>query len=89
MMDTILLTLVILLLIVSLILIVKSAKRFRGRFLFITIGAGAVAGFLGRLVLNMWGKVVFTVVVAILLVLLLAILALVGRQEPPDSPSHD
>ena len=86
-MDTILLALIFLLLIVSLISIVKSAKRFRGRFLFITIGAGAVAGFLGRLVLNMWGQVVFTVVVAILLVLLLAILALVGRQEPPDS--HD
>ena len=89
MIDTILLALIFVLLIVSLILIVKSAKRFRGRFLFITIGAGAVAGFLGRLVLNVWGKVVFSVVVAILLVLLLAILALVGRQEPPDSPSHD
>ena len=89
MIDTILLTLIFVLLIVSLILIVKSAKRFRGRFLFITIGAGAVAGFLGRLVLNMWGKVVFSVVVAILLVLLLAILALAGKQKSPDPPSHD
>ncbi len=86
MIDTILPTLVILLLIVSLILIVKSAKRFRGRFLLLTIGVGAVAGLLGRLVLDMWGKVVFAGVVAILLVVLLAILVLVGRQKPPGQP---
>ena len=83
MIDTILLTLVILLLIgslMSLIVGVKSAKRVRGRFLLIIIGAGAVAGLLGSVALNMWGKVVFTGIVAILLALLLAILALVGRQ---------
>ena len=83
MIDTILLTLVILLLIVSLVSLivgVKSAKRIRGRFLLIIICAGAVAGLLGSVALNMWGKVVFTGVVAILLALLLAILALVGRQ---------
>jgi peptidoglycan/LPS O-acetylase OafA/YrhL len=89
MIDTILLTLVVLLLIVSLILCVKSAKRVRGRFLLITVGAGAVAGLLGSLVLNLWGRVVFTGIVAILLVLLLAILVLVGRQKPPAPPSQD
>ena len=83
MIDTILLTLVFLLLIVSLMSLivgVKSAKRVRGRFLLIIIGAGAVAGLLGSVALNMWGNVVFTGVVAILLALLLTILALVGRQ---------
>lgn len=89
MIDTILPTLVILLAIVSLILIVKSAMRFRGRFLAITIGVGAVAGFLGSLALKMWGKVVYTGIIAILLVLVLAVLVLVDRQEPPNPPSQD
>ena len=89
MIDTILLALIFLLLIVSLILIVKSAKRFRGRFLLITIGVGTVAGFLGSLALNMWGKVVYTGIIVILLALLLAVLVLVGRQKPPDPPSQD
>lgn len=89
MIDTILLALIFLLLIVSLISIVKSANRFRGRLLIITIGVGAVAGFLGNLALDMWGKVVYTGIIAILLVLLLAILVFVGRQKPPDPPAQD
>ncbi len=83
MIDIILPALVILLLIVSLILIVKSAKHFRGRFLLSTIGVGAVTGFLGSLALDMWGKVVYTGIIGILLVLLLAVLVLVDRQKPP------
>ena len=89
MIDSILLALIFLLLIVSLISIVKSANRFRRRFLLITIGVAAVAGFLGNLALDMWGKVVYTGIIAILLVLLLAVLVLVGRQKPPDPPSQD
>ena len=89
MIDTILLTLIFLLLIVSLIMIVKSAKHFRGRFLLITIGIGAVAGFLSNLALQTWGKVVYTGIIAILLVLLLAFLVVVDRQKPPDPPSQD
>ncbi len=89
MIDTILLTLIFLLLIVSLILIVKSAKHFRGRFLLITIGVGAVAGFLGNLALEMWCKVVYTGIIVILLVLLLAVIVLVDRQKPPDPPSQE
>lgn len=84
MIDTILLTLIFLLLIMSLILIVKSAKHFRGRFLLITIGVGAVAGFLGSLALDiMWG------IIAILLLLVMAVVVLVDWQKPPDPPSQD
>ena len=84
MIDIILPTLGILLMIVSLVLIVKSAKRFRGRFLLITIGVGAVAGFLGSLALDiMWG------IIAILLVLVMAVVVLVDRQKPPDPPSQE
>ena len=84
MIDIILPTLVFLLMIVSLILIIKSAMRFRGRFLAITIGVGAVAGFLANLALDiMWG------IIAILLVLLLGVIVLVDRQKPPDPPSQD
>ena len=84
MIDVILLTLSTLLLLVSLILCVKTVKRFRGRFLLITIGIGAVAGIIGSLVLNMSGKVVLSVVVAILFVYILAVLLLAGGQKPPD-----
>ena len=84
MIDIILPALGILLMIVSLVLIVKSATRFRGRFLAITVGIGAVAGFLGSLALDiMWG------IIAILLVLVMAVLVLVDRQKPPAPPSQE